>query len=191
MTLNELLTKQNFLSKIQLKNGDSELSKSLKVKVMSNRIEYAKVRKQFDEDTQEFIRNLTDEHFRELQNKPDKTEEEVAELTKLTNEANESYTEYVTNKGLEEVSCKEKPITEEEIKNFEEMNKKINDEYQTYIIKRGQEEVSIDTKLTGDEYNELIEVNADNDVEINGNKLSAADFLEIFYTLFIENDNKE
>lgn len=154
MTLNELLTKQNFLSKIQLKNGDSELSKSLKVKVMSNRIEYAKVRKQFDEDTQEFIRNLTDEHFRELQNKPDKTEEETAELTKLTNEANESYTEYVTNKGLEEVSCKEKPLTEAD-------------------------------------FEEILEVNADNDVEINGTKLAAADFLEIFYTLFIEDDNKE
>lgn len=154
MTLNELLTKQNFLSKIQLKNGDSELSKSLKVKVMSNRIEYAKVRKQFDEDTQEFIRNLTDEHFRELQNKPDKTEEEVAELTKLTNEANESYTEYVTNKGLEEVSCKEKPLTEAD-------------------------------------FEEILEVNADIDVEINGTKLAAADFLEIFYTLFIEDDNKE
>lgn len=154
MTLNELLTKQNFLSKIQLKNGDSELSKSLKVKVMSNRIEYAKVRKQFDEDTQEFIRNLTDERFRELQNKPDKTEEEVAELTKLTNEANESYTEYVTNKGLEEVSCKEKPLTEAD-------------------------------------FEEILEVNADIDVEINGTKLTAADFLEIFYTLFIEDDNKE
>ena len=146
MTLNELLTKQNFLSKIQLKNGDSELSKSLKVKVMSNRIEYAKVRKQFDEDTQEFIKNLTDEHFRELQNKP--------ELTKLTNEANESYIEYVNGKGLEEVSCKEKPITEED-------------------------------------FEEILEVNADNDVEINGNKLSAADFLEIFYTLFVEENGKD
>lgn len=154
MTLNELLTKQNFLSKIQLKNGDSELSKSLKVKVMSNRIEYAKVRKQFDEDTQEFIRNLTDEHFRELQNKPDKTEEETAELKKLTDEANESYIEYVNGKGLEEVSCKEKPLTEAD-------------------------------------FEEILEVNADIDVEINGTKLTAADFLEIFYTLFIEDDNKE
>lgn len=154
MTLNELLTKQNFLSKIQLKNGDSELSKSLKVKVMSNRIEYAKVRKQFDEDTQEFIKNLTDDHFRELQNKADKTEEENAELKKLTDEANESYIEYVNGKGLEEVYCKEKPITEED-------------------------------------FEEILEVNADNDVEINGNKLSAADFLEIFYTLFVEENGKD
>ena len=154
MTLNELLTKQNFLSKIQLKNGNSELSKSLKVKVMSNRIEYAKVRKQFDEDTQEFIKNLTDDHFRELQNKADKTEEENAELKKLTDEANESYIEYVNGKGLEEVSCKEKPLTESD-------------------------------------FEEILEVNADNDVEINGNKLNAADFLEIFYTLFIEQNEQK
>ena len=154
MTLNELLTKQNFLSKILLKNDDAELSKSLKVKVMSNRIEYGKVRKQFDEDTQEFIKGLTDEHFRELQQKADRTEEENAELKKLTDEANESYIEYVNGKGNEEVTCNEKKFTE-------------------------------------DDFAEIIEVNADLDVEINGTKLSAADFLEIFYTLFIEQNEQK
>lgn len=154
MTLNELLTKQNFLSKILLKNDDAELSKSLKVKVMSNRIEYGKVRKQFDEDTQEFIKGLTDEHFQELQQKADRTEEENAELKKLTDEANESYIEYVNGKGNEEVTCNEKKFTE-------------------------------------DDFAEIIEVNADIDVEINGTKLSAADFLEIFYTLFIEQNEQK
>lgn len=90
-----------------------------------------------------------------------------------------------TPEGFAELAQKQDK-TEEEVKNFEEMNKKINDEYQAYIIKRGQEEVSIDAKLTEDEYNELIEVNADNDVEINGQKIGAADFLEILYTLFVE-----
>jgi hypothetical protein len=90
-----------------------------------------------------------------------------------------------TPEGFAELAQKQDK-TEEEVKNFEEMNKKINDEYQAYIIKRGQEEVSIDAKLTEDEYNELIEVNADNDVEINGQKINAADFLEILYTLFVE-----
>lgn len=154
MTLNELLTKQNFLSKILLKNDDAELSKSLKVKVMSNRIEYGKVRKQFDEDTQEFIKGLTDEHFQELQQKADRTEEENAELKKLTDEANENYIEYVNGKGNEEVTCNEKKFTE-------------------------------------DDFAEIIEVNADLDVEINGTKLSAADFLEIFYTLFIEQNEQK
>ena len=122
MTLNELLTKQNFLSKIQLKNGDSELNKSLKVKVMANRIEYAKIRKQFDEDTQEFVKGLTDEHYQELQQKQDRTEEENAELKKLTDDANASYMEYVNGKGNEEVSCNEKKFTEADFEEILEVN---------------------------------------------------------------------
>lgn len=109
-------------------------------------------------------------------------------LAKVRKEFDEDVQEAIkgfTPEGFAELAQKQDK-TEEEIKNFEEMNKKINDEYQTYIIKRGQEEVSIDTKLTDDEYNELIEVNADNDVEINGQKIGAADFLEILYTLFVE-----
>ena len=58
--------------------------------------------------------------------------------------------------------------------------------YSEYVVKRGQEEVDIETKLTEDEYNEIIEVNASNDVEINGQKLNAADFLEVLYSLFVE-----
>lgn len=109
-------------------------------------------------------------------------------LAKIRKEFDEDIQEAVKGfspEGFAELAQKQNK-TEEEVKNFEEMNKKINDEYQAYIIKRGQEEVSIDTKLTEDEYNELIEVNADNDVEINGQKINAADFLEILYTLFVE-----
>lgn len=109
-------------------------------------------------------------------------------LAKIRKEFDEDVQEAIkgfTPEGFAELAQKQDK-TEEEIKNFEEMSNKINDEYQTYIIKRGQEEVSIDTKLTDDEYNELIEVNADNDVEINGQKINAADFLEILYTLFVE-----
>lgn len=109
-------------------------------------------------------------------------------LAKIRKEFDEDVQEAVKGfspEGFAELAQKQEK-TEEEVKSFEEMNKKINDEYQAYIIKRGQEEVSIDTKLTEDEYNELIEVNADNDVEINGQKLNAADFLEILYALFVE-----
>jgi len=49
------------------------------------------------------------------------------------------------------------------------------------------EEVEVKNKsLTEDEYFELVNVNASNDVEINGTKLSSADFLEILYSLFVE-----
>jgi hypothetical protein len=151
MTTNEILTKQNFLTKLLLKNGKDELSKSLKVKVMAMRIEYAKVRKHFDEDVQEFVKDLAPERFKELQQIPeaDRTEEQKAEIQQLTD--------------------------------------KINSDYNAYIIERGKDEVEVSRKsFTEDEYNELVEVNADNDVEINGTKLNAADFLEILYSLFVE-----
>lgn len=148
MTTNEALVKQNFITKVLLKEGDNELSKELKVKIMSIRIKLAKVRKEFDEDVQEAINGFTPEGYTELVQKNEKTDEENAKLAAW--------------------------------------NKKIESEYNEYIRSRGQEEVSIDTKLTEDEYNEILEVNAGNDIEINGQKLTAADFLEVLYSLFVE-----
>jgi len=150
MTVNEALIKQNFISKILLKDDDEELSKSLKVKIMQMRIKLAKVRKEFDADVQEAIKGFTPEGYSELAQKSEKTEEEQ--------------------------------------KQFEDLSKQIQEEYNEFVVKRGQDEVLVDTKLTKDEYNEILEVNAANDVEINGQKLKAADFLEILYTLFVEED---
>ena len=148
MKVNEALIKQNFITKVILKNDSNELNKELKVKIMGMRIKLGKVRKEFDEDVQEAVKGFTPDGYAELSQKKEKTEED--------------------NKKLEE------------------WNKQIQDEYSAYVAKRGQEEVNVETKLTEDEYNQIIEVNADNDVEINGQKLNAADFLEILYTLFVE-----
>ena len=150
MTTNEVLTKQNFLTKLVLKDNENELSKNLKVKIMKMRIEYAKVRKAFDEDLQEFVKDLAPERFRELQQIPEneRTEEQNKELTELTN--------------------------------------KINEDYNAYIIQRGQDEVNVNTvSFTEEEFEEILEVNSGNDVEINGTKVPAADFMEIIYTLFV------
>lgn len=50
MTLNDVLTKQNVITKIILKDGDKELPKELKVKIMRIRMAYNKIKKQFDSD---------------------------------------------------------------------------------------------------------------------------------------------
>lgn len=151
MTTNEVLTKQNFLTKLLLKNEDGELSKDLKVKVMKMRIEYAKVRKAFDDDLQEFVKDLAPERFKELQQK---SEDERSDAEK---------------------------------QELQELTDKINSDYNAYVISRGKDEANVNTtSFTEDEYNELVEVNAGNDVEINGTKLNAADFLEILYSLFVE-----
>lgn len=150
MTTNEVLAKHNFITKVIFKNGDDSLSKDLKVKIMAMRIEYSKVRKSFDEDVQEFIKEVTPEGFAELQQKQNKSAEETDRL--------------------------------------QEMIDKINSEYNSYIQTRGKEEVKINnTSLTEDEYNEIVVVNSDNDVEINGQTIQAPDFLEILYSLFVEN----
>lgn len=147
MTINELMVKHNFITKVLLRDGDKELSKDLKVKLMSIRIELGKVRKQLEDDLQEAVKGLTPEGYQELAMKQDKTEEDKIQV--------------------------------------ETWNRQINEEYNAYIDKRGKEEVQIDATLSKDEFNQIVEVNAGNNVEINGTKLNAADFLEALYSLFV------
>lgn len=142
-----MMVKHNFITKVLLRDGDKELSKDLKVRLMSMRIELGKVRKQLEEDLQEAVKELTPKGYQELIIKENKTEEDKAQV--------------------------------------EAWNKQINEEYNAYVDKRGKEEVQIDTTLSEDDFAQIIEVNAGNDVEINGTKLNAADFLEVLYSLFV------
>lgn len=150
MVLNEILTKQNVLTKLVLTDGEKELPKALKVKIMRVRMSYTKVKKNFDEEVQEFTKELVPEELRTLNEKEERTEEENVRLTELTN--------------------------------------KVNSEYQEFIIQKGVEEISdtIDDSFTVDEYSDIVDINSRNDVEINGNKIKAADFLEIVYDLFVK-----
>lgn len=142
-----MMVKHNFITKVLLRDGDKELSKDLKVRLMSMRIELGKVRKQLEEDLQEAVKELTPKGYQELIMKENKTEEDKAQV--------------------------------------EAWNKQINEEYNAYVDKRGKEEVQIDTTLSENDFAQIIEVNAGNDVEINGTKLNAADFLEVLYSLFV------
>lgn len=149
MTTNEILARQNFITKVLFKNGDESISKDLKVKIMAMRIEYSKVRKQFDEDIQEFIKGVTPEGFVELQNKQDKTEEEQKKLA--------------------------------------EMIDKINVEYNAYINKISSDECNVkNEKLTEDDFNEIVAVMPEDDIEINGQKIPIADYLEVLHALFVD-----
>ena len=147
MTLNEVLIRHNFIIKLLLKDGNSELTKELKVKIMGMRIALSKFRAQFDQDAQEAIQGFKPSNFDALAQKQDRTPEEEKEL--------------------------------------KEMSDKLTEEYNAFIIAKGNEVVSFDKKFTEEEFGEIMEVNADNDVEINGNKLNAADFLEVIYGLFV------
>jgi predicted house-cleaning noncanonical NTP pyrophosphatase (MazG superfamily) len=151
MILNDLLTKQNVFTKIALKDGDKELPKELKVKVMRIRMAYTKIKKNFDSEVQEFTEELITDEFKDLNGKTERSPEEEERLQQLTTS--------------------------------------INSDYQEYILQKGREEVSeVEDSITMDEYSDILEVNAGNDVEINGNKISAADFMEIVYDLFVKED---
>lgn len=151
MVLNDLLTKQNVFTKLSLKEGDKELPKELKVKVMRIRMAYNKVKKNFDAEVQEFMQELITDEFRTLVNTTERTSEEETR--------------------------------------YQELNSKINSDYQEFLFQKGLEEVNeIDDTFTEDEYAEILEVNTGNDVEINGAKIPAIDFLEIVYDLFVKED---
>ena len=149
MSLNELLTRQNVITKIELKDNDKELSKELKVKIMRIRLAYNKVKKAFDEDVKEFVEQITTDEYKELVQKTERNEEEEKRFNELTSKINSDYIEFINQKGLEEIS------------------------------------ETIDDKFTEDEYAEILDINSGNDVEINGNKIKAADFMEVFYEMFI------
>ena len=101
MTLNDVLTKQNLITKILLANDGKELSKELKVKIMRIRLAYNKIKRQFDEDTQEFSKQIVSDELRNLANKTKRTPEEETKFNKLNSKANSEYQEYLIQKGNE------------------------------------------------------------------------------------------
>ena len=103
MILNEVLTRQNIISKIELKEGNKELPKELKVKIMRIRLAYNKVKKAFDEDVKEFVEQITTDEYKELAQKQNRTEEEEKKYNELNTQINSDYIEFVNQKGLEEV----------------------------------------------------------------------------------------
>ena len=123
MTLNHVLTKQNLITKILLANDGKELSKELKVKIMRIRLAYNKIKRQFDEDTQEFSKQIVSDELRDLANKTKRTPEEETKFNELNSKANSEYQEYLIQKGNEDI--KETPndsFTEDEYFDILDLN---------------------------------------------------------------------
>ena len=123
MTLNDVLTKQNLITKILLANDGKELSKELKVKIMRIRLAYNQIKRQFDEDTQEFSKQIVSDELRDLANKTKRTPEEETKFNELNSKANSEYQEYLIQKGNEDI--KETPndsFTEDEYFDILDLN---------------------------------------------------------------------
>lgn len=121
MTINELMVRHNFITKVLLRDGDKELSKDLKVKLMTMRIKLGKIRKELEEDLQEVVKTLTPEGYQELVMKPDRTEEETAQVEAWNKQINEEYNAYVDKRGKEEVDV-DTTLTEDEFAEIIEVN---------------------------------------------------------------------
>ena len=104
MILNELLTRQNVITKIELKDGDKELPKELKVRIMRIRLAYNKVKKAFDEDVKEFVEQIATDEYKTLAQLPERTEEQEKRYNELNTQINADYVEFINQKGLEEVT---------------------------------------------------------------------------------------
>lgn len=122
MTTNDAIIRYNFISKVVFKDGDASLSKDLKIKVMSMRIEYGKINKVFEEDVQEFTKGILEDRFNELQNKQDRTEEENKEYNDLIAKYNQETNEYIGKRAMDEVDVNDYELSEDEFSQIMETN---------------------------------------------------------------------
>lgn len=148
MKLNNVLIIQAFVSRILTKNGECELDKDLKFKILDMRIKLSKFKIKFDKDCVEALNFFTPEEYNDL------------------------------------LKIEEK--TPEQLNTFSEISKEIGKNYNMFLEKYVDDEVDFDMSFSIDEYNQIAKVNIDNDVEINGSKFTATDFLETIYNIIVK-----
>ena len=122
LTTNDVIIRHNFITKILFKDGDSTLSKDLKIKIMSMRIEYGKIHKAFDDDVQEFTKGIVSDRFNELQKNETRTDKENQEFNDLINQYNSETNEYVAKRALDQVEVKEYVFDMDEYSEIMETN---------------------------------------------------------------------
>lgn len=89
-------------------------------------------------------------------------------------------------KKLQEIP--EDKRTPEDAQKIEELVNKVNSEYREFLEQKGREEVTFtaDDSFTDKEFDEIISVNAGNDVTVNGNNIKAEELMDSFYALFVD-----
>lgn len=104
---------------------------------------------------------------------------------KFESDIKEFMSELITD-DLRDLATKQDKTPEEE-KLFLEVSEKLDKEHNEFIKQKILEEVSVqDDSLSQNEYEEIVDINSGNKVVINGNSISAEDFLELVYDLFVK-----
>ena len=89
---------------------------------MQMRIEFNKINKVFNDDVKEFTEGITEDRFRELQQKEERTEEETKELNEFVNKYNQEINEYIIKRSRDEVEVNDYEFTVDEFSEIMETN---------------------------------------------------------------------
>ena len=83
--------------------------------------------------------------------------------------------------------------TPEEIKEFNELENSYQKDISDYMNSRSSEVIENvnDWKITESEYEEIVDLNTSNDVEINGVKIPSMDYLELIYNILVDKNKEE
>jgi sulfatase maturation enzyme AslB (radical SAM superfamily) len=110
----------------------------------------------------------------------------------LHNEIAHKINTYVDNLVSDEIrelhNKKEEELTEEEKQKVIEASNVYSKAYGDYLKKISEEESSYkgDDIFTEDEFNDIIDINACEEFEVAGQKLSLEDFMQAFHSLFVK-----
>lgn len=98
------------------------------------------------------------------------------------NEIQQKYSEEVQTDEYKEL-VNTQVRTEEQDKRLTEVLNSINGEYNSLINEKLNEEIELDwyTPLTEDEFNQLLEVNVEHSVNINGTQLTGDQFVSLIH----------
>ena len=110
---------------------------------------------------------------------------EYGKIHKAFDEDVQEFTKGIISERFKELAQKE-VLTSKEEKEKNTLIEQYNQETNDYISKRALNEEEVKEYLFDmEEYSEIMETNSSNDVTINEQKISAPDFLEAIYELFV------
>lgn len=93
----------NLLSNLMYKDGDDNLEKNLKIKLIKLKIEFSKINKEFNDYQTQCVETIKTDEFNDLQAKENRTDEEEKRLTEIVNQLNGELNQLLFVKSREEV----------------------------------------------------------------------------------------
>ena len=134
--------------------------------------------------TKVIFRNENESLSKELRLKLIKFRLELKKIKDQFEEEIKNLTEELKTDEFKRLSSLESK-TEDEIQLLNKEVDLINEEYSLFVNERSKDFITINCKFTDEEFEEILITNLDNSVEINNTTISAPDFLEALYSLFV------